>query len=428
MKTKIGFVGNCILQPVLDEVSTEFTDVELNYYFYKSEREALELTLAAQKEVDVVLFGGPVPYYVAESDPKVKAPLLYISYDGAAFYRGLLHVLVQLELPIEKLSVDMILPQTVNRVYEDLGLSSSSAYVYPTLDGTGKQYFTFHKSLYEGGKTRCAITCVLSTFELLRSEGIPAVLVLATESAIREGIQRAVLLDSSNYFKKSQIAVGHIHFLDDPDKSEYEGQRIHLERHRQLVTYAKELHADIFAMNRTQFVFYSTRGMLEKRDFAFIEKLLRDLKSISQNSVHIGLGFGNTAQIAGERAKMALVYCKRFEDDQCFLTLDEEQIVNLFDNKEQSYRTDDVEIQHLAEQHHVSAMVIKRVSHVLEKLGKTTITAEELANELGQTIRNSRRTLKYFVEKGLAIPIGEEHLGGKGRPKILYQLLLTVKS
>lgn len=428
MQTKIGFVGNGVLENVLIEVSKQFTDVQLLFYFYKSEQESLELTLKAQKEVDVILFGGPVPYHIAKKSPDVRIPLLYISYDGAAFYRGLLHVLCNLQLPIDRISVDMISQQTVTGVLEDLNIVPSSAYVDPRMDGTGQHFYAFHKKLYEEDQIKCAITCVLSTYEMLQKDGIPSILVLATESAIQEGIQRAILVVRSNYFQKSQIAIGYIQFSGGPELTEYEAQQIHLDQHRQLVIYAKELHADIFALNRFKFVLYTTRGMFEKKKSSYLKKWLHELKKISQSTVHIGLGFGSTAQIAGVRAKKALTYCNRFDGDQCFLTINEGQMVNLFDNDKQDYRTDDTLILKMAQQYHLSAMVIKRVQHVLEKLGKTTITADELALELNQTIRNCRRILKEFEEKGLAKSIGEEHLGGKGRPKILYELHLSTKA
>ncbi|WP_226036122.1 hypothetical protein [Aquibacillus saliphilus] len=424
MKTRIGFVGNKELNSTLDSVAKEFTEVELTYYFYESEEEAYELVMGAQVREDIILFGGPVPYSMVKLDPRIIIPTTHISYDGAAFYKGLLNVIYNQKLPIEKISVDVISEETIKKIYRDLNIPISEVHVYPNFNGNGKEFLEFHEQLYNSGQTKSAITSVFSTHQLLKEKGIPSTLVLATESAIREGIQRAILEIRSLYFKKSQIAVGYIKIPVNEERSEYEIQTVHLELHRQLMLYAKELHADIFPLNRMEFVFYTTRGMLELNDLNFLQMVFSGLKKVFDKDIHIGLGYGKTAQIAGRNARKAIEYSVNMVGDQCFLIKDDSNLLNLFKNENKSFRTNDDYIQELAEQYSISSMVLKRINRALEKLGKNELTAEELADELNQTPRNTRRTLKLLVDKGLAIQIGEEHIGGKGRPKLLYEILL----
>ncbi|RSK33745.1 hypothetical protein [Bhargavaea beijingensis] len=426
MNVKIGFIGNDILLPTLNKVAKSLNDVKLSYYFYNDDQEAIDKVKEAESREDILLFGGPVPYFRVKNSYQSSLPMIYLSYDGSAFYKGLMQVAFMGGCHLERISIDGIQEAAVRDIYKELGLSSQAIHCYGNPSEEQKKLREFHEKLYNKGVSTCAVTSVKSVHEYLVMNDIPSVLILATESSIKVGIQHSVLESRSHYFKKSQIAVGHIRFFDEVDLSGYRRQQLHLERHQKLLEYAKLLSADLFALSEGEFVFYTTRGMIEKRNIDFIERLYREMDTSHENRViHVGLGFGTSAQVAGDRARKSLAYSATKRGNQCYLIQDEEQVVNILSNQQKEYRTSDRNVFELAKKYEVSAMVIRRVLEAMQALGKNRITAEELSKELNQTIRNSRRTLNEFVEKGLAVQAGEEHFGGKGRPKFVYQLLMN---
>ncbi|SIT73489.1 helix-turn-helix domain-containing protein [Edaphobacillus lindanitolerans] len=425
MNVKIGFIGNDILMPTLNKVAKSLNGVELSFYFYHDEQEAINKVIEAEKKEDVLLFGGPVPYFRVKNTYQSPLPMIYLSYDGSAFYKGLMQVAFMDGCDLESVSIDGIYEEAVRDIYKELGLSAEAIHCYSIPNEEQKKLRAFHEDLYKKGNSTCAVTSVKSVHEYLRKKGIPSVLILATESSIKVGIQHAVLESRSAYFKKSQIAVGYIRFFDEADLTGYKKQQLHLERHQKLLEYAKKLSADLFSLSEGEFVFYTTRGMIERRNNDFIERLFSEMHASNENRViNVGLGFGTSAQVAGDRARKSLAFSAKKRGNQCFLIQDEETVLNLLSKQQIEYRTSDRYIYGLATKYGVSAMVIRRILEAMQILGKNRITAEELSKELNQTVRNSRRTLNEFVEKGLAVQAGEEHLGGKGRPKIVYQLLL----
>lgn len=428
MKVNIGFIGNNILQDVLHKVASTFPDIEMTCYFYTDDQQAMEKVKIAEQHEDILVFGGPIPYFYVKNNYTCKKPMIYISYDGSAFYKGLMQVSFLKESALERISIDGINQDAILDIYQELKLDSSQLKCISSSQNSKSEILQTHEELYEAGQTTCAVTSIKSVYEALQQKDIPSVLILATESSIRVAFQRAVLESKSLYFKNSQIAVGHIRFQDAAELTGYKKQQLHLERHQKLLSFAKTLHADIFSLGEGEFVFYSTRGMIGRKTNEFMQRLFKELnQGYEHQMIHIGMGFGASAQVAGDRARKALAHATHQDGHQCYLIKDDQHIIDILNRSGKEYRTSDQLIQQLAANYQVSAMVIKRVLEAVEALGKNRITAEELAAEINQTIRNSRRTLNEFVTKGLAVQVGEEHFGGKGRPKMVYQLQLTKK-
>lgn len=57
-----------------------------------------------------------------------------------------------------------------------------------------------------------------------------------------------------------------------------------------------------------------------------------------------------------------------------------------------------------------------------DSIGKNRITAAELAEGFGITVRSARRILAALEDQRWAEVIGEEQLSGRGRPRYVYQI------
>ncbi|HET6873082.1 MAG TPA: GTP cyclohydrolase IIa, partial [Sporolactobacillaceae bacterium] len=202
-------------------------------------------------------------------------------------------------------------------------------------------------------------------------------------------------------------------------------KKLQLEIHHLLLTYAQKIHAALFLLDNLDFSFYTTRGMIEKQSVDVFYNLVKNVEHIYPLTVQIGLGIGTSAQQAHSKASIALEYCKSENQHCCYLVNSQDKVRNLLESTghDDWFRTDKEWIKNLSDKFNVSSLLLTRLSTITKRLEKSTFTAEELALELSQTIRNSRRILKQLEEKGLAKMVGEEHYNGKGRPKIVYKLL-----
>jgi hypothetical protein len=424
MEIRVGFIGIEELHPIISKLEKEFNNIAIHYYFYKNEMDSVEICKRAEKENEVLLFGGPVPYQMVKKQHTINVPCWYISYDGASLYRGLLEATQKTGKTNNCLSFDTIAETSIAKTYEYLGIKKEFFISNPD-DTNSKNLVKFHLKKNQMEQTDCAVTCLRSAFQELKELEVPVVLVLAPESSIREGLQKLILMYQSLQFRKAQIVVGRLEIVPTEGVEEYfTNQHKDLEINQKLVTYAQKMHAAIFKIDQFNYVFYTTLGILEKQSNSLFYECILKIQNVMKCMTFVGLGVGETALIANRRTSIALQYAKDQGEDSCYLTIDDQRVINLLteDNNKEKYRSGLENIRIIAEKYQLSMIVLERIYDSIKKLEKTTITAEELAGEIGQTTRNVRRTLNELVAKNLARVVGEEQIVHRGRPKIVYEI------
>ncbi|WLR49095.1 hypothetical protein LC065_08015 [Halobacillus litoralis] len=73
----------------------------------------------------------------------------------------------------------------------------------------------------------------------------------------------------------------------------------------------------------------------------------------------------------------------------------------------------------------ISGATIYRLIGLCRTLGRDRMTAAELAKGFSITLRSARRILTTLENHSLATIIGEEQIGGRGRPRYVYQVDLS---
>lgn len=426
MVVKIGFIGTNELERLLNKVCTDIKDVQLTSYFYNSELESQELVERAERQNDVLLFGGPVPYKIVTQAYTLRKPSVTLTFDEAALYRAFLKAIIAMKSSDLTLSVDTISNATIKQVVSDGLLNETNVYLYSKQNELSEKLIDYHETLYNQGKTTIALTGLRSTYLQLRKKEIPSILILTSEASLREAINKCLLLHQSETFRKAQIVVGTLrcHHAKKPSEN-YSLKKLQLEIHHLLLTYAQTIHAALFLLDNLNFSFYTTRGMIEKQSIDVFYNLVKNIEQLSPLTVQVGLGIGNSAQQAYSKASIALDYCKSENQHCCYLVNSQDKVKNLLENTNHVdwFRVDEEWVKSQSEKFNVSPLILARLSNITKRLEKNTFTAEEIARELTQSIRNSRRILNLFEEKGLAKMVGEEHYNGKGRPKRVYKLL-----
>ncbi|WP_077329008.1 hypothetical protein [Virgibacillus siamensis] len=426
MNLKLAFIGIEEMKPILDKIAVDFPELTMRYYFYELESEALAYTLQAEKENDVILYGGPTPYEIVtkQHNHTIKKPVTFISYDGSALYYGMLKVFKMMDGVVSNISFDTIPDSAIQQIFSDLNMNCEQYRLYNHSFQSSK-LVQFHKKMIQEQGSCCAVTCLKSSYLKLKDH-VPCVLAIAPESAVRQAVQQSILLCQSERFRQSQIVAGVITVTPYTDfDQDYMISQKQLEIHHVLLSYANNLHAALFSMNNFKFVFYTTMGMLKKADRTLFYTFTKDLRKVLNSEIALGFGVGTTAQTAQRRANIALKYCKQANvKESCFIITDEERIINVLQQSlsEDWFRSESKDLSELSEVSGISQVVLMRISKVIQKLDKTTYTAEELGDELSQTPRNARRILKQLEDKGLANLVGNEHYSARGRPKSVYDI------
>lgn len=85
------------------------------------------------------------------------------------------------------------------------------------------------------------------------------------------------------------------------------------------------------------------------------------------------------------------------------------------------------EIHKMAEISRLSTVTIQKLTSVLEMMGTTQITTNDLAAKLNVTERNANRILSNLEQSGYANVVYNKSRNSKGRPVKIYQIALPVK-
>lgn len=432
MRTKIGVIGSRETADKIEDVGREFEDqADIFVYKYYDKKETIEILESCQDKVDVLLFSGQIPYSVAMNENKIKKPSVFIPRTGTSLYKAFWYIRDQ-GLDYRKISFDTIEQKAIEEVAKELGFTIEKLYVksYPG-DIDYNDLVKFHKELWEQNKINVAATCVSGPYRKLKEMGIPVVRLLPTCSLIREYINKAIYKGNVEKIRATQIAVQIIKIKNKNRNmsTEYEFLKLKNKLEEVLIQYTQENFGSIFPFGRDEYLIFSTRGAIGKYCDDFTIQHYIDKGDISDIHLASGIGFGNTVYQAEVNARIALEHATR-EEYNCTYVVDEAgAITGPITKKNNSLLTFDrivtsTEDQRVASAIQISAAYVSKIKAIINKIGRNTIEAEELASYLGISVRSSRRILKQIVDANYAAIIASESRTSTGRPRQIYQINL----
>jgi len=431
MKTVTGVIGPEDLVNRVLTIAKEFDDLETHGLAYANETEAPDILKKHASLMNVTLFTGPVPFYASKSID-VRVPLLYISFSGSSVYKTLLEMAIK-QKDLTRISVDTVERRAVEEIYSGLGLDFSNVkmleYHGPI---TAEEMTRFHLACLEDGATS-ALTCLRSAYVALLEKGVDVWRVLPDESAIREGLSRAVIEGRALRSKDAELVITLIS-VDNLDEvvrtsgSEYGVQRTRLELHRLLLDYAEKMEASLQALGDEEFVLVSTRRTVEaSTSYWTRSSLLETIRSKMSLKVSIGMGLGPTAAAAHSSARIALHYSHQRGGDVAHAVINSRDVIGPIgagQSLEYSLRTENTVYRSLAARTGLSVATIDRLLAFAGSRSFEPVTAAEMAKALGVTARSGRRLISRLVASDLAEPVGEEQPYKRGRPRHIYRLKL----
>lgn len=437
MDIKVAVIGPFDLVELILDESVNFPSLKFFQSGYKHENETVRLVNRFKNEVDVFLFAGPIPYEIALVELQDYAqPKTYLQYTGTSLYRVFFQFFRNHQfpnvLPSLRFSIDILNRQKVEERLNEVDIHDARMYVKEyELGQDSSEIVQFHQELWMNEKVDAVFTCVTSVYNQLLELGIPCYRILPTRSSINDCLQKVQLEGKSVQLSDTQLAIVIIHLEDFFEKfgaSEYVLQRKKLMVQQILIDYGEEAQALINWTNRDEITFVTTRGIIEKFSHNNTRYPLLDrISSELQLKASIGIGLGRTANEAESKAREALLKARISGGDSCYIAIHDGTVLGPLGEQtvmKYSVRTVDPFKLDLAKRAGMSIVTVNKIISYCQGYGSEKITAFELANGFGITLRSARRIICKLEQGGLAEVIGEEQPVGKGRPRQIYKIKL----
>jgi len=430
LSIRIGVVGPKdsieLIRSVGKEYDGELTIVEKVYESY----EELESLKGFYQDLDTLLFSGQTPYFWVKTRENPDIPMVYIPRNGTCLYRALFD-LYRDKVDVSALSFDTISKSHIEETYNELKLPLSEV---NTIDYDRylpyDEIIDYHVKLWKSKKTKAAVTCLQKPYEDLSRMGLLTYRIYPTRSIIRQALEKALLCGESARLKETQMALILVRAEDINDmlheRSNYQVQRLMLDLQQVLLDYSEQNQASVVKTGDTEFMLVTTRGSLEESTSLFSgSPLLKSIRANSPLRVTVGIGFGRTARMAESNARTALSLSARDGGNCCFLITDEGRVLGPLRPEVSPCSGDfDMDLEELAKKLNMNILNLRKIKSALRHINKTGITPQELGAAMNLSERSARRILAQMEKKGAAEIMGNKALFDKGRPRLIYKVLI----
>ena len=429
MYIKIGIIGEEQQIATVQEVLEEYDEYQVQIFLDPTECKTLEIIAEHQQDVDVWLVFNQITYLRIEKWAQAQNPIYYIPYRGASFYKTLCAAIYQ-NYKVEELSIDTIPYYDITRGLNDMHIDYEV--INYLADDKGElsldSYVDFHRSLFQQGITKAAITKSFYIKTLLQQEGIPAFCILP----IRVTIRNILNLILSNFrikrLQECQIAVQVFSFnlLNNRDDfysvDDLYSKEIAITQ--KLISYTKNISGSLKPANEGNFYIFTTRGNLEQLTNNFTNIPEQSvLMELNKNLRACGIGVGNTASEAEYNAVIALKRACADKKGSWYVVLDDKTISGPLGSSTQlDYQYASAYFEEISQKTTLTQATLSKISHAVKIYGRHELSAQELATTLQILPRSARRILSCLAEHGFAEEIRSEMIETKGRPRKIYHI------
>ncbi|MGX9134746.1 transcriptional regulator [Rummeliibacillus sp. JY-2-4R] len=373
---------------------------------------------------DGILFSGSMGYTIAKQDLKeFETPTYFLDITEGDFYKQLF-VISNSNKTIKFSRVCMDLFNTENNyqsLYEVLPEDEFPQLIELTFNNDlYEDAFSKYLCLWKEKRIDLVVTRISNIVNLLKDAGIPTVFIFpSTESLLEQVKNIANELQITNLLDQ-QDAIGVVSI----DKNNDELNNIKL--HKALLEY-NDLHHELSAIVKKDDNF---QVITSQADLKMLTNdyqscgLLEYLTDVLSLQVHIGWGIGTTFYQASSNAYTAHAQAVSTNSSCSYVITNNDEIIGPLgeDTCLQFTNKIDTQLQNLSESIGISTMQIQKILALLQKLQTDEITAEDLAYQLGVSVRQANRILKKMEDKKVAMVTFKKSEKLRGRPKKQYKI------
>jgi len=421
---KIGVIGPKNLVNKVLSVGKEFRGLKMIPLGYDIETNAPEIVKEHQDLFDGILFTGPIPYYLCVSKINRLVVWDYIPYRSTGLVISMLEVLKRFPEFIEKefsISVDTLAESEVNEIISEVQIPIRAVYTREFSPHTiaNQDFCSFHAKMYRRKRVDVCITCLKSTYKILKEKNIPVFAVTPSVHTIRGTLQKMIFEVKSNKMELLRTVVGII-ALDELPGTSVKRHKDLMRIYNVLLEYANKKDLLVFPRMESSFILIETYGQLMMDTDNFTRDPLKERIYTSTGiDVRVGYGVGLNASLAENYAMKAIELAK--EKKGCYI-FDGTTVIGLPDEEgigSFEVESGDKGITLLSEKTGLSISNLSRVMKALKMLDGY-FSATDLASVLRISPKTARRIIGKIVKVGLIQEVRTRSSVGAGRPAKIY--------
>jgi len=409
MLTRIAVLGSTTFIERLRSFEHEFLTTRLDYYTYNTPSDAKDIVQTI-KPCDAVFFSGSFPFiYATESIKKLPVPSFYLQQDESAIMSTLLSFSSTNPTPIHKISIDLVNPESVKNVLEDIGHTGQSPFLMKIDTSFDlEEIVTFHTNLQKSGTSLLAVTSIHAVYQRLFDDNLSVVRMIDPKSSIIKGIEDTRSLALLFKSQSAKISVGYIQTSKEFSISEEKVKQI-----------AASIQANSIKEANNLYSLFSTQGNVEEalnNNF-----MINTWMNSSPSPLKVAFGYGKTVIEATQNARDALSYAT---DNTAYLLTDSKELLGPYpnSNKQVRLKNNEPQLVQIAKKTTLSPANLSKVVQFSRSRKSTEFTAYDLEVYLQVSRRTTERILKKLADHGYAQVVGEEMTYQQGRPRAIYEL------
>lgn len=423
-KIKLGIVTTPEGAVTFYEVLRKFPQVQYEMMMTRNDKDIRGIIMKAQSQLDVIVFSGPLSYYMNRQYVPEHIPTVGVGYNQIELMKGMLQLQMSTEIPFAALSIDTFSDEAVEGVARELGLPMREIFNRPFHPKeTNFDIVNFHLDKWTRGAAKQVITARGAVFDELERMSIPVIKVFPTLYTVQEAVSKAVLLGHSSKNMEAQILVCMFTLTgrEREPSGERGRERLQAEFEQELTEIARQIDACIVPSDSLEYTLYTNRGYLDTIREFLQNDMIRRLHARFSAKLCVGLGLGKTALSAQSHARLALQHARSQGGDCGFLVRDDGKIIGPLGTEraiDYEYKTDKTPLLQMAKESRLSIDTVSKFVTYTQKRDK--FVAEDLAYVLNVTPRHVRNVINIMMKLSYVRPIGEERPYPRGRPRKIY--------
>ncbi|WP_026573891.1 hypothetical protein [Bacillus sp. UNC438CL73TsuS30] len=404
---------------------------ELTFIPYRQISEIKELYERNHLFYDGILFSGELGYITLQQEmTEFPTPIYFLDIPEGDFYKRLFAISnSNKNLTFARVSTDLLSEENNDMGLKDVLKDEEFPFSLPLKfsESLYEKAFQQHLSLWEQGKIDLVITRISNIVELLNRAGIPNIFIFPSKESILEQVKHIINELQISNLLDNQWALGVVTIKDQEDIADLELKQILL--HKALLEFNEKSHSlSVIQKKLTGFEIITSQADLRKLTNEFTGcSVLEYLNEALPFQVSIGWGIGTTlyqakksAQIANKQAELHDFPCSYV------ITTNEEVIGPMGDDTCLHFSNIiDPQIEKLSEVLEIPILRIQKIMALISKMKSNEVTAEDIAYQLGLTLRQANRILNELEEKGVAHVSYKKQEKLRGRPKKIYKIDFT---
>lgn len=430
---RLGIIGPYTTTKVVkDVVERDIPDIQLVCECIEFFEQSYEFAAKMQNEgqVDAILFTGPTNYSHAVRRVTPTIPWAHLPHSRTSALQAFLTAQSLYGSGLNSISIDRYDADLLRTTLETCGIRNPTilkAPFDPEEPGFEHKLMEFHRDCFLNKGVSVCFTSMEHIWGPLLGESIPCVRILPAEEVIREQIYHLQLRCSAAQERRGRMAVIGIHFdyVFDNEKNlpirEWEKIQYQNKFAERIQSLAQKMEAAAFNMGMGFFFIATSRNML--MNFFLKNGEYNNLLQFGRQGpgcyVRLGIGVGNTMLEAYSRANMALNQGDINRSSHSYMVEDETGELKKLNETE--FPASSTSADYFAHRIGVSIETLSKLCQVLES--GDTLTAQELGDRMGLTVRSANRIITLLEEASCASLVGKASTG-KGRPARIMKITL----